>query len=80
MVKIENLDEFNRIKDSKFGYVVFSSKDYSIIHKPECNDFSTDDFIDAKPENEKSFHWFSTLALVEKEFPQCTSCKFCNPD
>ncbi len=78
MVKISNVDEFNRIKESDFGFIVISD-DKSIIHRPSCKSVKFDDFIKTKSDIEK-YHWFSTISLAEKEFSQITSCQNCNLD
>ena len=78
MVKISNVDEFNRIKESDFGFIVISGEK-SVIHKPSCKSVNSDDFIKNESDIEK-FHWFSTISLAEKEFSQITSCQNCNPD
>jgi len=78
MVKISNVDEFNRIRESDFGFIVISD-DNSIIHKPSCESVKVDDFIKTKSAIEK-YHWFSTISLAEKEFSQITSCQNCNLD
>ncbi len=78
MVKILSMDEFNRIKESDFGFIVISD-DNSIIHRPSCKSVKFDDFIKTKSVIEK-YHWFSTISLAEKEFSQITSCQNCNPD
>jgi len=78
MVKILNMDELNRIKESDFGFIVISD-DNSIIHRPSCKNVKFDDFIKTKSVTEK-YHWFSTISLAETEFSQITSCQNCNPD
>ena len=78
MVKISNVDEFNRIKESDFGFIVILDNN-SIIHKPSCKSVKFDDFIKTKSTIEK-YHWFSTISLAEKGFSQMTLCQNCNPD
>lgn len=81
MVKIENVEEFNSIKKSDYGFVVHVKNDDCIVHKTRCNSINADNFIDSTdPKFQTSYHWFSSVALVEKSFPKTTSCTQCNPD
>ena len=80
MVKIENLDEFQRILESKFGLLVISNKDGDLIHNASCENLDKDDFIESKSKGERTFNWFSTMSLLEKEFPNGRPCENCNPD
>ena len=81
MVKIGSVEEFNRIKESEYGFILIVKNGENVLHKPQCEKFSADDFIDSnKLENNTQFNWFSTVALVEKEFIEIKSCESCNPD
>ena len=81
MVKIGNVDEFNRIKESEFGFILVSKNGECAIHKPQCTKITAEDFIDSiKSDSPFSYHWFSTVALIEKEFSEIKSCDVCNPD
>lgn len=78
MVGIQNIDEFNRIKESGFGFMITVGENPQ-IHKPNCDLVNVDDFIKSDTNAEK-FHWFSTILLAEKEFSQIIFCQKCNPD
>jgi hypothetical protein len=78
MVSIQNIEEFNRIKESDFGFMIIDGENPQ-IHKPNCDLVNVDDFIKVDT-NEKKFLWFSTILLAEKEFPQIIFCQKCNPD
>ena len=81
MVKIGSVEEFNRIKESEYGFILITKNGQNVLHKPQCAKLSADDFIDSNnPESMISFNWFSTVSLVEKEFPVIKSCEICNPD
>ena len=77
MVKIENVDELRKIKESNYGYVIICLENKSIIHVSNCKLLFEKDFI--RKMNSKSFyHWFSTYSLAEKELGELKSCKLCN--
>lgn len=81
MVKIQNPDEFNSIKKSDFGYMIEVKKDSHTIHKTKCKSLDVNNFIDSTDaKSTTTFHWFSTIALVEKSFPDTVPCSQCNPN
>ena len=81
MVKIQSIDEFKSIHDSEFGFVVIANNGSKIMHKTKCDKINLDDYIESTRTNSIiEFHWFSTVALVEKTFPEISTCKTCNPD
>lgn len=78
MVKIDNIEELRKIKESNYGFVIIITHTKSIIHNTDCKliferDFLTDGNKDSK------YHWFSTYSLAEKELGDIKSCKLCNP-
>jgi len=77
MVKIENVEELRKIKDSNFGFVIIYSESMSIIHATNCKLIFENDFL----QNNKiqTYHWFSTHLLAEKELGDLKSCKLCKP-
>lgn len=80
MVRIQSLDEFNSIKKSDFGYIIKVKTGSPTIHKTKCNSFNADNFIDSlDAKSDTVFHWFSTIALVEKSFPDTIPCEQCKP-
>ena len=81
MVKIQSIDEFKSIHDSEFGFLIIANNGSKIMHKTKCEKIILDDYIDStKTDSIVEFHWFSTVALAEKSFPEITACKICNPD
>lgn len=81
MVKIQSIDEFKSINESEFGFVVIAYNGSKIIHKTKCEKVNQDDYLDStNSDSIIEFHWFSTVALAEKSFPELSGCKICNPD
>jgi hypothetical protein len=79
MVKIENIEELSKIRESDYGYVIFFEDDKLTIHLTNCDVISEKDFLqDSK--NSLDYHWFSTYSLAQKELGDLNSCKICNPD
>ena len=80
MVKIENVNEFRRIKKSNFGYVLAEESNKAVFHKPTCNTITEENYIKSMKNNSQTrFHWFSAYSSAEKEFSSFDSCKVCNP-
>ena len=81
MVKIQSIDEFKSIHESEFGFVVIANNGSKIMHKTKCGKVNLEEYIEStNPNNITEFHWFSTVALAEKSFPEISTCKSCNPD
>ena len=80
MVKIENIDEFNRIKELKIGFIVVVCPNKIILHNASCESLTADEFIKSNASSEINYKWFDTLAIIEKEFTQIQSCTICNPN
>ena len=77
MVKIESSEEFLRITESNFGFVVsVKPNQKAIMHKTDCDYIKKIDFATTK---EEEFHWFSSFSFAGKEFENINSCKICNP-
>lgn len=79
MVKIINIEEFENIIKSNYGYMIIKNKELTLIHKTKCIEINKDKFFDSEKENTE-YHWFSTIALAEKKFEGLKNCKICNPD
>jgi len=78
MVKIENLEEFTRIKESDVGYVVIIKEgSTATIHTTKCKLLEELYNEDIKEEKMVIFHWFQTVSLAEKEFPNLIFCQTC---
>ena len=78
MVKIQNNDEFQRIKDENFGYILFcDTKNKTVMHIPNCKLIQTDDY--EKLSKEVDFHWFSSFSLAQQEFGNIVFCDVCEP-
>jgi hypothetical protein len=74
MAKIQNLDEFKRIKESDFGFIVIFDGASNTLHQSDCPSLTDEIFAN---QDGNSLYWFSTIALVEKSFivTPCNSCK-----
>jgi hypothetical protein len=80
MVKIQSSEEFSSIRKTDFGYIVEEKNGSHTLHKTKCNSLSVENFIDTSdPDSGTKFHWFSTIALVEKSFPDTITCTNCKP-
>ena len=77
MVKIENVEELRKIKQSNYGFVIIFSESVPIIHTTNCKLIFENDFI--KNKEKSTHHWFSTYLLAEKELVDIKPCKLCNP-
>ena len=81
MVKIQSTDEFKSIHDSEFGFVIVANNGSKIMHKTKCEKVNLDEYNEStNTDSIVEFHWFSTVALAEKAFPEISTCKVCNPD
>lgn len=81
MVRIKNLEEYQRIKEADFGFLVIpNSKSVMRIHEASCDILGADDYIKQREDMPDSIelHWFSTISLAEK-FSDLESCKTCKP-
>ena len=78
MVKIDNIEELRKIKESNYGFVIIITHTKSIIHNTDCKLIFEQDFLTAANKDSK-YHWFSTYSLAEKELGDIKSCKLCNP-
>ena len=78
MVKIENIEELRKIKESNYGFVIIITHTKSVIHNTDCKLIFEQDFLKDK-NNGSKYHWFSTYSLAEKELGDIKSCKLCNP-
>jgi hypothetical protein len=76
MAKIQSTDEFKRIRESDFGFIVIFDGASNMLHQSDCDELTEDRFTNSEG---NSFHWFSTLALAEKSF-QITPCGVCKPE
>ncbi len=79
MVKIENVEELRKIKESDYGFVIIVEEDNSMIHLTNCKFILENDFLQ-DINNSLNYHWFSTYSLAQKELGDLNSCKICNPD
>ena len=79
MVKIINIEEFENIIKSNYGYMIIKNDESVVIHKTKCAEISKDKFFDSEKESTE-YHWFSTISLAEKKFEMLKNCKMCNPD
>lgn len=77
MVKIENVEELRKIKESNYGFVIIFSESMPIIHTTNCKLIFENDFI--KNNKISTYNWFSSYSLAEKELGDLKSCKLCNP-
>jgi len=77
LVKIENVEELRKIKESNFGFVIIFSESIPVIHKTDCKLIFENDFI--KNNKISTHHWFSSYLLAEKELGDIKSCKLCSP-
>ena len=77
MVKIENVEELRKIKESNYGFVIIHTESMPVIHSTNCKLIFENDFI--KNNKILSYHWFSSYALAEKELGDLESCKLCSP-
>jgi hypothetical protein len=76
MAKIQNIDEFNRIKESDFGFIVIFDGASNTLHQSKCGELTEEMFSN---QDGNSLHWFSTIALAEKSFI-ITPCQLCKPE
>ncbi|RDJ31045.1 MAG: hypothetical protein DWQ18_04365 [Crenarchaeota archaeon] len=79
MVKIINIEEFENIIKSNYGYMIIKNKESVIIHETKCIEINKEKFSNSENEDTE-FHWFSTISLAEKKFTDIKNCKICNPD
>ena len=81
MVKIQSIDEFKSIHESEFGFVIVANNGSKIMHKTKCEKVNLGEYVEStNADSIVEFHWFSTVALAEKSFPEISTCKICNPD
>ncbi len=78
MVKIENVEELRKIKESNYGFVIVLEDDKPTIHLSNCKIISEKDFLQ-EIKNSTKHNWFSTYYLAQKELGDLNSCKRCNP-
>jgi hypothetical protein len=76
MTKIETAEEFKKIKELDFGFIVIFDYVSNIIHQSGCADLSRYDF---SAQNNSSLHWFSSIMLAEKSF-NIIPCQICKPE
>ena len=79
MVKIENVEELRKIKESDYGFVIIFEDVKRTIHSTSCKVISENDFLQEK-NNSLKYNWFSTYSLAQKELGDLISCSKCNPD
>ncbi len=79
MVKIENVEELRKIKESDYGFVIIFEDVKRTIHSTSCKVISENDFLQ-KNNNSSNYHWFSTYYLAQNELGDLNSCNLCNPD
>lgn len=78
MVKIEDIEELKKIKESNYGFVIITTNTKAVIHNTNCKLIFEQDFL--KNSNKVSiYHWFSTYSLAEKKLGNIKPCKLCNP-
>ena len=83
MVQINNVDEYNRIKESNYGFLIIPDSEQNMsIHSPSCNILGGDDYLEQREKNPESIniHWFSTISLAEKKFSSLKICQMCKPE
>ena len=80
MVKIENVEELKRIKESTYGFIIILDTSFkATMHKSNCKLITEKSYLKSKEINaETKFHWYSTFLLAEKEFTNIKQCKTCN--
>jgi hypothetical protein len=76
MAKIQTIDEFKRIKESDFGFIVIFDGASNTLHQSRCENLTEDIFSN---QDGNSLHWFSTIALAEKSYI-ITPCESCRPE
>jgi len=79
MVKIENVEELRKIKESDYGFVIIFEDVKRTIHSTSCKAISENDYLQ-KNNNSSNYHWFSTYYLAQIELGDLSSCNLCNPD
>lgn len=79
MVKIGNIEELRKVKESDYGFVIVVEENKPTIHLTSCKIISESDFLQ-EINNSLNYNWFSTYSLAQKELGDLLSCKICNPD
>ncbi len=83
MVQINNVEEYDRIKESNYGFLIIpgSNQDMS-IHSPSCNILDSNDYFEQREEGSQSInmHWFSTISMAERKFSNLKVCQVCKPE
>lgn len=83
MVQIKSVEEYDRIKESNYGFLIIPDiEDEVSIHSPSCNILGADDYIEQRENESESInmHWFSTISLAEKKFSKIKVCNICKPE
>ena len=78
MVKIENVEELRKIKESDYGFVIIVEDATPTIHLTNCKVIFENDFLQ-DINNSLKYHWFSTYSLAQKELGDLKTCNICNP-
>ena len=79
MVKIGNVEELRKIKESDYGFVIIIKENAHTIHLSNCKIISESSFLQEN-NNSSNYHWFSTYSLAQKELGDLSSCSVCKPD
>lgn len=72
--KIESVEQLRLVKESDFGFIVFSDEVSKTAHRSACESITEEKFAGS---NGVGFDWFSTLNMAEKSsgLALCKSCK-----
>lgn len=73
--KIESIEQLRLVKESNFGFIVFSNESSKTAHRIACESITEEKFAENKG---IGFDWFSTLSMAEKS-PGLILCKSCSP-
>lgn len=73
--KIESIEQLRLVKESNFGFIVFSDEVSKTAHRSGCESITEEKFAGS---NGIGFDWFSTLNMAEKS-SGLTLCKSCSP-
>jgi hypothetical protein len=79
MVKIGNVEELEKIKESDYGFVIIIKNNQRTIHLSNCKNISKSNFLQEN-KNLSNYHWFSTHSLAQKELGDLYSCQDCKSD
>ena len=72
MTKIQTIEEFRRIKDAEFGFII-TSNGTNTLHQSNCNNLTDEGFA------RSDHYWFATISLAERSF-DVVICEACKPE